>query len=308
MQLSTLLALFTFLPLGLSQSISDSDGYTGYTLSVRDDSDPDSVVYETENTDTSNGATYSTPPDVYLNASVSVGEIDLLVRNLTAKITLDAQVLSLLQFSAGVDVSISRVNLQIQNVSAKVILEARLENLVAMIDTTLSSIDLNPAIATLGQDLGSVVDDTVGGLASTSTAAAAAAPASSTLNARSYDMEHNVLFSVNNYQGNTHTNRILTRSGDIVDQSLHNDGSVYAESTVGSYWHDMTPTGHEHSVVFDGQMVRELEYEYSPYAGLMVVSAIYVDAQGSVVGTRVLSESGGGGSSTIGNDSDDELR
>ena len=66
-------------------------------------------------------------------ASVSVGEIHIEVQNLTAKINLDAQVLQLLSFNAGVDLSIQRVNLLIQNVTAKVLLEARLANLVLMI-------------------------------------------------------------------------------------------------------------------------------------------------------------------------------
>jgi hypothetical protein len=64
---------------------------------------------------------------------VHVGEIHIEVQNLTAKINLDAQVLQLLSFNAGVDLSIDRVNLLIQNVTAKVILEARLANLVLMI-------------------------------------------------------------------------------------------------------------------------------------------------------------------------------
>lgn len=53
--------------------------------------------------------------------------------NLTAKINLDAQILQLLSFNAGVDLSIARVNLLIQNVTARVLLEARLANLVLMI-------------------------------------------------------------------------------------------------------------------------------------------------------------------------------
>lgn len=62
-----------------------------------------------------------------------VGEINIEVQNLTAKINLDAQVLQLLSFNAGVDLSIDRVRLLIQNVTAKVVLEARLANLVLMI-------------------------------------------------------------------------------------------------------------------------------------------------------------------------------
>lgn len=273
-----------------SQTIASDDGYTGYSLSVTGDGD--SAVYETANTDTSNG-TATTPPDVFLNATVHVGEIDITVSNLTAKINIDAQVLSLLQFNAGVDLSINRVALTISNVSARVELEARLENLVLMINETLNSIDLNPIIATIGSDVDNLVNNTLG---------AGGDSGSSDLSARSFQLDEGILYSVNDYSGNAHTNRILTQSGDIVDQSLHNDGSVYGSEVVGSYWHDMTFTGHERSVVYNGENVRELEYSYTPFNGLSVIAAIFVDTQGNVVGTRVLSELEGGGSSTIAND------
>ncbi|EXJ91883.1 hypothetical protein A1O3_00433 [Capronia epimyces CBS 606.96] len=282
--------LCTFFTYVTSQTLASDDGYTGYTLSVTGDGD--SAVYETANTDTSNG-TATTPPDVFLNATVYVGEIDITVSNLTAKINLDVQVLSLLQFNAGVDLSINRVALTIQNVSAKVELEARLENVLWMINDTLNSIDLNPIIATLGTDVGSLVNDTLGGDTSS---------ASSDLSARSFNLDEGILYSVNDYSGNTHTNRILTQSGDIVDQSLHNDGSVYGSQVVGSYWHDMTFTGHERAVLYNDENVRELEYLYTPFNGLSVIAAIYLDTQGTVVGTKVLSELEGGGSSTIANE------
>ncbi|KAK5218702.1 hypothetical protein LTR72_008641 [Exophiala xenobiotica] len=283
------LLVSTLIAFASSQTVSSGDGYTGYSLSVSGDGE--SAVYETDNTDTSNGAA-TTPPDVFLNASVSVGEIDITVSNLTAKINLDAQVLSLLQFNAGVDLSINRVALTIQNVSARVELEARLENLVIMINDTLNSIDLNPILATLGQDVGTLVNDTL----STATSS------TSDLSARGFDLEQGILFSVNNYQGNTHKNRILDQAGNIVDQSLHNDGQVYQSEIVGSYWHDMTFTGIEKSVVLNGENVRELEYSYTPYNGLSIIAAIFLDTQSNVVGTRVLSELEGGGSSTISDD------
>jgi hypothetical protein len=106
------------------------DGYIGYRLDQR--GDPESAVYETANTNTDADNILPEDPDVYLNASVSVGEIDIEVDNITAKVNLQADVLKLLHFSAGVDASIDRVKLTIQNVSAKVELEARLENVVKM--------------------------------------------------------------------------------------------------------------------------------------------------------------------------------
>ena len=283
--------LCAFITYATAQTISDGDGYTGYNLSISGDGD--STSYETDNTDTSPNDSL-TPPDVFLNASVSVGEIDITVKNLTAKINIDAQVLSLLQFNAGVDLSINRVALTIQNVSAKVILEARLENLLLMINDTLNSIDLNPIIATLGQDLGQLVNTTVGGLTGSST---------NDLNARGFNLDEGILYSINDYTGNAHTNRVLTQSGEIVDQSLHNDGSVFSQVVVGDFSHDMTFTGQERTLLYNGENVKGLEYSYSPFPGLITVAEIYIDMNNNVVGTRVLSEIEAGGSSTISNDS-----
>ncbi|MCJ1407734.1 hypothetical protein MMC19_001805 [Ptychographa xylographoides] len=289
-----LLSLPLLAPLTTAQSASN--GYTGYSLS--NTGTPDSAVYGTADTPT-NASAATLPPDVYLNASVSVQEIDITVSNLTAKINLQASVLQLLQFNAGIDLSIDRVSLQIQNVSAHVVLEARLENLVLMINDTLNSIDLNPIIATLGQDVGSLVNTTLGGL--TGSGSSTGSGSNSTLQSRaSYDLSHNILYSINDYSGNTHTNRILTQTGSIVEQSLDNDGVPTGSKTVGSYLAHMSFNGYNLSTVYNGQAVTELEYVYVPFRGISVVSAIFVNAANAVVGTRVLSESSAGGSSTIG--------
>jgi hypothetical protein len=298
-----LFALVFLLDLTSSQIISSTDsnegGYTGYTLTARDSTNAtDDVVYETENTDTNtNPSTNESPPDVYLNASVSVGEIDITVRNLSAEINISARVLSLLNFNAGVDVKVDRVELLIQNVTAKVELEARLSNLVLMINDTLSSIDLNPILATLGNSVGTIV----GGITDTVTDTDTGTNTSG-LSARSALLDQGILYSVNDYSGNAHTNRVLDQAGNIVDERLHNDGAVYSSEVVGSYWHDMTFTGRESTVVFDGISAREVQYSYVPFAGLISTAAIYLDAQGNVLGTRVLSEIEGGGSSTIADD------
>ena len=105
-----------------AQSSTSSGGYIGYTLLPSND--PESAVYDTAST--SGNTSLTVPePDVFLNATLFVGEISLIVENITAKVNLDAQVLNLLYFNAGVDASIDRVSLLIQNVSAHVILEAR---------------------------------------------------------------------------------------------------------------------------------------------------------------------------------------
>ena len=286
----SVLSLLLLISPVISAQSSAGSGYTGYSLSV--EGDPNSVIYSTSSTPGNVDPTIP-EPDVFLNATVHVDEIDITVANLTAKINLDAQVLSLLQFNAGVDLSVDRVSLLIVNVTAKVLLEARLENLVTMINDTLNSLDLNPIIATIGQDVGQLVNSTVGGLTGGSAQG-------STVNRRSFDLENNILYSINDYSGNTHTNRILTQSGSIIEESLDNHGHVYNTRTVGDYLHDMTFNGNTKSVIRNGQVTRELEYVYTPFDGLSVISAIYLDTSENVVATEVLSESGAGGSSTVG--------
>ena len=319
MRLPTLLlSLLPVVQLALSQG--DSPGYTNYSLNIRDNDEGD-VLYETASTTANTNTTFG-PPDVFLNASVHVGEISLLVANLSAQINLDAQVLNLLKFNAGVDLKIGRVSLLIQNVSAVVHLEARLENLVKMINDTLSSVDLNPVLATLGNAVGDLTGAVGKGLGggstspggSNSSTGGSTSNSSTTLNARAlgvglqnFEFDQNILYSVNDYSGNAHTNRVLAQNGDLVDQSLDNNGFIYNAQVVGNYASDMTATGREREgVVIEGQVTTEKEYMYVPFAGLELISKVYVGADGRVVATRVFVEIEGGGMSSISGEDDDE--
>ncbi|KAK7527495.1 uncharacterized protein IWZ02DRAFT_441730 [Phyllosticta citriasiana] len=279
------------------------DGYVGYRLEER--GSPDDVLYETANTNTNISAT-DPPPDVFLNASVSVREIDIEVDNISAKVNLDAQVLNLLELNAGVTASVDRVFLTIQDVRAKVMLEARLTRVVEMVNSILDSIDLNPIIATLGEDLGDLVNHTIGGLTGSSSESTSSS-GTNNLTARglesSYNLVHNILYSVNDYSGNKHTNRILAQDGTIVDQSLDNNGNPTGHKVVGSFDRDMHYNGFNITTTRDGQVVNELEYLYAPFPGLTAISAVFVSETGRVLGTQVLSESRAGGTSTISDDS-----
>ena len=296
----------------LPAAVFAQDGYAGYNLTVSGDGD--SVLYETANTNTSNPD--FPPPDVYLNASVHVGEIDILVRELSAKINIDAQVLQLLKFNAGVDVSVERIRLQIQNVTAKVELTARLENLVKMVESVLDSVDLNPILAELGDlaggvigDLGDVVGGVVGGVTGGgtggtggSTNASVAGATTQSLAERSFSSQlaNGILYAINDYEGNAHTNRVLAQDGNLVEQSLDNGGIVYNQRTVGNFETDMEFTGRQkEGVVFDGQLTTEKEYRYLPIPGIEVIAQVFINAGGDVVGTRLISEVEGGGNSSV---------
>ncbi|KAI9654524.1 MAG: hypothetical protein M1821_006614 [Bathelium mastoideum] len=302
---SAILLLSSSAQIFAAQSASE-DLYLGYTRSV--EGDQNSVVYDTAGTPY-NGSTSVPDPDVFLNASVHVTEIDLTVTNLTAKINLAAQVLSLLNFNAGVDVSIDEVELLIENVNAHVLLEARLGNLVNMIGDVMNSLDLNPLLASVGSAVGNLTNATgsaLGGALGGLTGSGSSTNGSSvTARGLDYNIVHNILYSVNNYQGDTHTNRVLAQDGDLVDESLDNNGRTTGRKVVGNYATAMKANGYSKSVdtTINGQTAtKESEYNYDPFPGLTVVSMIYQNAAGAVVGTRVLSEGAAGGSSTIGED------
>ena len=163
-----------------------------------------------------------------------------------------------------------------------------------MVDDVLSSLDLNPIIATLGQDVGSIVDTATGALTG------AASAGSSAVDKRSFELVNNILYSVNDYSGNAHTNRVLAQNGDLVDQSLTNDGVVHSQKVIGNYQTAMTFNGYDRTVERNGVEVQEREYTYSPFHGINVISAVFFDLDGAVIATQVLAESSAGGSSSIG--------
>jgi len=110
----------------------------------------------------------SAEPDVLLDIpNLSVEEITIEVENLRAKIALEARLANLLHLSAGADVGVDNVKISIKGVQAQVLLKVRLDNVQAIIDRTLTTIDRNPEIL---ERLLTTVDntvDTVGGVANT---------------------------------------------------------------------------------------------------------------------------------------------
>lgn len=105
-------------------------------------------------------------PDVVLDIpNLSVEEITLEVQNLQANVSLDARLANLLHLKAGADASIEKVNLTIKGVQLRAALIVRLDNVKAIIDRTLQTLDNNPEIITqLTGTLDNTVN-TVGGVA-----------------------------------------------------------------------------------------------------------------------------------------------
>ena len=117
-------------------------------------------------------------PDVLLDVTeLRVEEISLEVEDLTARVSLQANVLDLLNLHVGVDATLGGVKLTIKGVEAEVLLKARLDNVARIIDRVLDTIDNNPeiigqlteplgqAVVEVGAGTGEVVDDVVTGAA-----------------------------------------------------------------------------------------------------------------------------------------------
>ena len=112
-------------------------------------------------------------PDVLLEVTdLRVDEISLEVEDLTARVSLQAGVLDLLNLHVGVDAALGGLQLTIKGVEAEVLLRARLDNVARIIDRVLTTIDNNPAIVgqltePVGQAVtevgGEVLDDVVTG-------------------------------------------------------------------------------------------------------------------------------------------------
>ena len=105
-------------------------------------------------------------PDVLLDVpNLEVEQLTIEVDNLQVELALDARLANLLQLTAGANASIDNVKIDLRGVRAQATLIVRLDNVRAIIERTLQTLDNNPQIVT---QLLSTVDnavDTVGGVA-----------------------------------------------------------------------------------------------------------------------------------------------
>lgn len=101
----------------------------------------------------------SDQPDVLLDIpNLSVDEINIEVANLQVDISLDARLANLLKLTAGASASVDQVKIGIKGVQAQATLIVRLDNVRAIIERTLQTLDNNPQLVT---QLLSTVDNTV---------------------------------------------------------------------------------------------------------------------------------------------------
>src|SRR5215213_10258093 len=114
-----------------------------------------------QNYDEDDAALNGKIPDVLLDAPVvSIKGLDFELDDLRAKVSLFAKVLDLVELSAGIDAYLGKVKLTIESVDVQALLKVRLDNVTAILDRVLTTIDRNPQIVQeLTSGVGSAVED-----------------------------------------------------------------------------------------------------------------------------------------------------
>ena len=227
-------------------------------------------------------------PDVYLEVpNLRVDEILLEVDDLEVHLALDARVANLVSLKAGVDASIGNVKLEIRGVEAEAYLTVRLDNVAAILDRTLTTIDNNPQII---DRLFTTVDrtvNTVGGVANTALQPGGVVSQTVGTVGRTLDnvtAPGGVLTQTVNTLGQT-VQRTLDATGNIVERTLDTAGKVVGEKQVGRLL-DLQVLNEVKNAA--GQTVRQVRDTSG------AVLEVTLDAAGKVVGSRVVSQATGG--------------
>ena len=154
--------------------------------------------------------------DVVLDIpNVCVERIFLKVDSVTARLNLHAQVANLVRVNAGADVLIGNVDLTILDVRARALLLVDLDDVVHIVDQTLTFVDNNPQIVS---QLGSTLQNTVG-----------------TVGSAVGGLVRGLVLGVTRLaNGNTLQRVVNEATGDILERTLSAAGGQLAERVVGN--------------------------------------------------------------------------
>lgn len=114
-----------------------------------------------ERADSASARSRPAEPDVYLDVpDLKVEEIGLKAEDIRAKVSVQAEILDMLRLNVGADVSIGEVELDLSGVQAQVSLKVRLDEISAIVDRVLTTLDRNPRLAEeLTKGLGAAAKD-----------------------------------------------------------------------------------------------------------------------------------------------------
>jgi hypothetical protein len=205
--------------------------------------------------------------DVVLDVpNLCVERIFLKVDSVTAKINLNAQVSNLVRVTAGADVLIGNVDLTIQDVRARALLLVDLDDVVHIVDQTLTFVDNHPevvdkltgTIANAGRTVGELGGEVVGAVTGL------------------------LLNTTKLANGNTLQHVIDQATGNILDKTLSTAGKVIAQKTVGSILKLPVLSEVTNSA---GQVVRQVKDQVGP-----VIEYTLDKATNKLAGIRLLNK------------------
>jgi len=243
-------------------------------------------------------------PDVLVDVpNLSVQEITLKVKNLRARVTLDARLANLVQITAGADATIDEVDLQIKGVQAEALLKVRLDNVASVLEKALDTIDKNPKVldnlppfpdrpaSAPGGGGGALPMGSIERTADSSDSRTAT-PASQSGGSRavgpvsftSSPQPDGLLSVYTNPSGRT-VQRLVDTTGTLLERTLDPNGVVVGQRTVGDVTNLKTLS---ESTNATGQTVRRV----ADSSG--AVLEITLDSANKLVATRVLVQATGG--------------
>lgn len=177
----------------------------------------------------------SDQPDVLLDIpNLSVDELTIEVNNLQVDIALDARLANLLKLTAGANASIDQVKIGIKGVQAQATLIVRLDNVRAIIERTLQTLDNNPQLVT---QLLSTVDNTVntvGGVANNTVGTVGNIAGTALRSGQVLDLARTGLTEVSrtlNAAGQT-VRRVRDRSGQLLEVVTDAAGRIVSSRPV----------------------------------------------------------------------------
>lgn len=175
-------------------------------------------------------------PDVLLDIpNLSVGELTIDVANLEAHIALDARLANLLKLTAGADVNIDQVKIQLKDVQATATLVVRLDNVRAIIERTLQTLDNNPQIVSGLLNTVNTTVGTVGGVANNAVGTVGGIATNLLRNGQVLDLARAGLSEVSrtvNSQGQTVV-RARNAAGQLIDIVIDSANRILSSRRVG---------------------------------------------------------------------------
>jgi hypothetical protein len=175
-------------------------------------------------------------PDVLLDVpNLSVGELTIEVANLEAHIALDARLANLLKLTAGADVNIDQVKIQLKDVQATATLVVRLDNVRAIIERTLQTLDNNPQIVSGLLSTVNATVGTVGGVANNAIGTVGGIATNLLQNGQVLDLARAGLTQVSrsvNAQGQTVV-RARNAAGQLIDIVVDSANRILSSRRVG---------------------------------------------------------------------------